>query len=247
LYFYLPKGFITANQKTTNSLEYKKYNIKSAFHSKSKEKKVIEAVVPKKKEYMFLSNVILVAVYAMENNSGFIVVKEKKKNNTEMLSLNEQFKGYTLTKIFTTYVIFTKSSKEYKLSMIINNQKIEYQEVVTKPKKQPVEINDDSVAIKRDVINSYVENFDKIWNDISIQEVRTAKGIDGFKVNKVRKNSIFDKLGLKAKDILKSVNNIELKSYNDAFKIYKKIDNIKDLNLKILRDGIEEEIIYEIK
>ena len=247
LYFYLPKEAPLINLKVVESLEYKRYNIKNAFQVKKIKQKVVKKVVKKKKEYKFLSNVILTAVYAMADNSGFIVLKEKNKNDTVMLSQNEKFKGYTLIKIFAQYVIFTKNSKEYKLSMLTANKEIKYEVVEPKKEEEYIEITDYSVSVKRDVVNDYIKNFDKIWRDISIKEVRTPKGIDGFKVNKIKKGSIFEKLGLKTNDIIKSVNNIELKSYNDAFKIYKKIDSLKDLNLKVLRDGIEEEMIYEIK
>jgi general secretion pathway protein C len=54
-------------------------------------------------------------------------------------------------------------------------------------------------------------------------------------------------LGLRKGDIIKAVNNIELKSYNDAFSIYKKINKINNLNILILRNDREMELDYEIE
>lgn len=252
LYIYLPKASPEYPIKSLDNLEYKRYDVKNAFKVKAIKKEEVKEVVVKKKEYPFLSNIILSAVYAMDSNGGFIIISEKGRNDTYLLGIDDEFKGYKLSKIFAKYVIFTKNGKEYKLSMLINNKKVEY-EIVSETNdtesdlEDGIEVDDDKVSIKKDLINDYIENFDKIWTDISIKEVVTANGIDGFKIRGIRKDTVFEKLGLKKGDIIKSINNIELKSYNDAFKIYKQINKIKNFNFKILRNGAEEEINYEIK
>ena len=128
-----------------------------------------------------------------------------------------------------------------------NNKTPKVQYEVIPQEKQITQTDDKQLSIKRDLINDYIQDFGKIWDNISIDEIKTKTGIDGFKINSVRKNSVFDKLGLKKGDIIKEVNNIRLKSYNDAFIVYKKINKIKNINLTILRDGTEQEINYEIK
>ena len=145
-------------------------------------------------------------------------------------------------------VIFMKNNKEYKLT--INNtktSKIEYTIIPTQIEQQNITKEDDKLIVKRDLVNSYIQNFGKIWDNISINEIKTKTGIDGFKINSVKKGSIFEKLGLKKGDIIKEVNNIKLKSYNDAFIVYRKIDKIKNINIVVLRNGLEEELNYEIK
>jgi len=71
--------------------------------------------------------------------------------------------------------------------------------------------------------------------------------IDGFKINRIANKSIFKELGLRKGDIIKGVNNIILKSYADAFKLYKNINKIDNLNFTILRDNQIMEMEYDIK
>ena len=250
LYLYLPKDKPSFVKNDIEALEYKRYELKSAF----KVKKIIaKKVVQKKKEkveYKFLSNMTLSAIYDMGDKKGFIIIQENGKKQTQILSLNEKFKGYTLYKIYAKYVVFTKANKEYKLSILHDDKKVKYEEVeplIKEETTKDIDVQYDKVTVKRSLINEYSKNFDKVWKDIAIKEVRTKDSIDGFKVNFIRKNSVFDKLGLKKNDVIKSANNIELKSYNDAFKLYKKIDKLKILNLKIIRNNQEEELSYEIK
>jgi len=242
IFAYLPKTIPSNNSFEDIPLSYKRFNIQNSFsYTKSIKQTPIKKI---KKEYKFLSNIILVAIYAMDNDGGFTIVREKGKQDTNMLSKNDIFKGYRLDKIFAKYVIFVKNNKEYKLSMLNKRDDVKYKVITQIP---DVIKEDDMVSIKRDTVDSYINNFDKIWDDIAIDEIKTSSGIDGFKIKNIKKNSIFDKLGLKKNDIIKEVNNIKLKSYNDAFKIYKKIDKIKTLNMIILRNHKQKEITYEIK
>jgi len=184
------------------------------------------------------------------NNDGYIIIKEKNKSDTIILSVNEKFKEYVLKEVYSSYVIFDKNDKEYKLQMKVSKEKTKY-EVINQSETikttKTISVDNGLVTVKRELINDYIKNFDKIWNDIAISEIKTKNGIDGFKVNRIKKGTPFAKIGLKKGDIIKSINNIQLKSYNDAFKIYKKINTIKSLNLVILRDNIQTEIYYEIK
>jgi general secretion pathway protein C len=253
-YFILPKDGVEFKTKQDIVLEYRKFNIYNFLSVK----KIIQKPKPKKKievkkpEYKFLDNVTLKAIYAMQGQLGWIVLANKN-NITYVLSTNEEYKGYKLVRVYAHYVIFSKDNQEYKL-VLNNTKKVDYtitkQDTKSKNKNDKIKIvvSDDKTTIKRSYLNSYINDLDKIWQDISIVENRDKQGhIDGFKVDNINTNSVFSKLGLKRYDIIKAVNNTRLKSYNDAFSIYKKINKITNLNMLILRNGREMELEYEIK
>ena len=250
IYIYLPKVAKIHKVNESNNLEYKRFEVSNAFKVK---KQIIKKVVKKKKRkesYTILNNINLLAIYAMNDNNGYIIIQEKNKNDTVILSKNESFKKYTLKSIYKQYVVFSKNNKEYKLSLNDSKKSNKYQvikETETIKVTKDIDIEDDKVTIKRELIDNYIKNFDKIWQDVAISEVKTPYGIDGFQITNIKKGTPFDKIGLKKKDIIRSINNIQLKSYNDAFKIYKKINKIKSLNIEIIRDNIPMEIYYEIK
>jgi len=250
LYFILPQHGIEFNSKQNIVLKYRKAYISKILAEKKK--KIIKqkpVVKVQKKEYKFLDNVVLKAVYAMEEQTGWIVIANKIKK-TFVLSIGENYKGYELTRIYTNYVIFNKAEQDYKLALSGNKQ-VNY--TVTKQsndtnKNIKIVVSDDKMLIKRSYLNNYVNDLDRIWRDIAINEKRDRQGkIEGFKVDNINPKSIFARLGLKRYDIIKAVNNIQLKSYNDAFSVYKQINTIKNLNMLILRNGREMELDYEIR
>ena len=249
IYFILPhQGVNSKPTAPSTHLEYKRFNIQQLFQ---KNKVVSASIEVKKIEYQLLSNITLKAIYTITEEQGWIIIAGKS-NKTFLLSIDDKFKGYKLVRLYKNYVIFDKAGVEYKLELL-KSKKVNYS--VTKVVQQKpsatntkIVVVDDKISIHRTYINSYINNFDKIWNDIAINETKDKNGaINGFKVNFIRPNTAFYKLGLKKGDIIKTINNIELKSYNDAFTIYKKINKLTNLNIKILRNNKEMELNYEIK
>ncbi len=60
-----------------------------------------------------------------------------------------------------------------------------------------IEVSDSGAKIERKLLSSYTNDVDKIWKNIGIEEHKSGGKLDGFKVNFVKKGSVFEKLGLK--------------------------------------------------
>jgi len=239
IFILLPRNGVDFIDNSTQSLSYKKYD---GFYSNAK------TIIRKKKvKQETLSKYILKAIYSTTLNSGWITIENKQDNKSYILSQFEEIDGYILTKLYKNYVILEKQAKEYRLDIKQINEKVTYNMTSNINNiKENIFVDGNSVIVKRDYINSYVNDIDKVWNDISINEIRNDNKIDGFKVVRVAKDSIFGKLGLKKNDIIKSINNNILTSYSDAFKVYNNISNTKYLNLEILRNNEILELNYEI-
>ena len=243
LFVYLPKDGVDFIDNSAQTLEYKKFD---GFYSNTKpivKKKEVKKVVKQET----LSKYTLKAIYSTTSNSGWVTIENKQNKKSYILSQFEEIDGYILTKLFKSYVILEKQAKEYRLDIREANKKVAYNVTnVVDDVKQNIQVNGNSVVIKRDYLNAYVNDIDKVWNNISIKEIRKDDKIDGFKVMRVTKKSVFGKLGLKKNDIIKSINNNVLSSYSDAFKVYNNIGNTKYLNLEILRNNEILELNYEI-
>lgn len=244
LFLFLPKSGVDFTEESTSTLKYKKY---SGFYSRVKvstpkiDKKI------KKKNIQTLSKYQLKAVYSTTSNGGWASVEEKSSSKSTIIEQYEKFNGYTLTKLYKNYVIFEKNLKEFKLELPLDKE-INY-EIKRKTVSNVIEnvvVNEDNIKVKRDYLNSYVNDIEKVWNNIAISDIRKNGKIDGFKINSVNKDSVFGKLGLRKNDIIKSINNQVITSYADAFKIYNEINNLDYLNIEVLRNNEIVELNYEI-
>jgi type II secretion system protein C len=247
LYLYLPKTAPIIIENNNKAIDYNKYQVYKSF--KEKQKKVVKKkpVVKKRKEYILLNNITLKAIYALGNNRGFIKIIEKSTSITHSLKIGDTFKNkYKLKTIYPSFIIFEKNGLEYKVLMDDENIKSKYKNTI-KTTANEIKKDDDGYILKKALLNRYLKNLDKIWQEISIKEIKKDGKISGFKINSLSSRSIFKKLGLKKDDIIISVNNIILTSYAQAFKIYKNMNKTTNLNIIIIRNGKEMELDYEIK
>lgn len=239
-FFYLPKNGADFIQNQSLFLDYKKYNFYSNIKKTQEETKKTEQ---NSNPILNLSKYELKAVYYTSPSKGWISIEDKGNNESYILKNGEQIDGYELFEIFKTYVIFKKSSKEYKLE--IKEKEISNYDM-NQSNNEEINIKNNGAIVNREYLNSYLTNMEKIWNNISIKEIQNGNKIDGFKIESINKDSAFAKLGLKEGDIIKSVNNSVLESYADAFKVYNNMENTKYLNMEILRNNEIVELNYEI-
>lgn len=244
LYLLLPKKSLEFNQTNNFTLEYKKFNIINSFQDKI----ITQTKVSKiQQNDELLKSIYLKAIYVISDQKGWIIVSDKN-NKTHILSMGESFNGYKLSKVYLNYVIFTKQSQEYKLE-IKNTNKVNYSIDNTKLNNNiNTVVLENQISINRTYINSYINNFDKIWKEILIDEIKDKNNNTvGFKVSKVSSKKVLAKFGFVQGDLITAINNTRLRSYNDIFSIYKKINNIKNLNILIIRDSKKIKLNYEIQ
>ena len=144
------------------------------------------------------------------------------------------------------HILFIKENKEFKLEI---NEEDNNNLAIGKPsnnQNQEIIIKNNGAIISRDYLNSYTSNIDKVWKDITIDEIKNGNKSEGFKISKITKNSVFEKIGLKDGDTIKSINNNTLNSYADAMKVYSNIKDITYLNIEVLRKNEVVELNYEI-
>lgn len=233
--FFLPKDGI---DKITveNSAFYDKYKFAKAF-----------SLLPQKQAQGAGATTEAAPVYKLENIElqGTFVSKElsfvtiKDGAAIELVAKNEAYKGYKLIEVLAKKAVFEKDGARYEISL----------EKEDEPKAAPKAdiLGDDVVRfISRPQVAKYASDFNSIWKHISIKEIVEKGELKGFRVTKVDPASIFGKLGLLTDDIIIGANNQTFKTYSDVFKIYKNINQMDSLKLKVLRGNQEKELEYEI-
>lgn len=273
LYVILPKTSVETTNSKVISLPYNKYNLSESFELREPvvvvvSKKVapppppppviVEAPVVVVKEYFITDLVYLQAVYKIGKNGGLVVIAEKSNKATHMIKKGEQYDGYALEEIYDKYVIFTKNSIQYKLSLDnLDNSKELYTvpKVTTKPQVQTqkkieklmIKKTSTGYLVKRNQIKEYSRDPNVLWKGIGIKmKVKDGKS-EGFEVFRVNQKSVFGELGIKQGDLIISVNNTKLKNYKDAMRFYNGIDKIDVLDMKVIRDGKEVDLEYEME
>ena len=67
----------------------------------------------------------------------------------------------------------------------------------------------------------------------------------GFQVQQIQAGSLYEKLGLRAGDVIKAVNGQPINSADDAIRLYQQIPNIGSVQMEITRGGKAENLYYQ--
>ena len=187
----------------------------------------------------------------VSGDDSFVIIDDA--GNTEFIYIGEEYQGYKLKKVYENKAIFEKDGQIYELTMYNNTS---YDDSMTfynktKPKKHSAPIVASGnytvpVDIRREDVDYYVSNPDKIWNNIRINEFRTEDGYN-FKVSYVRPGTIFSSIGLKPGDIITAINGEVPQSMADVMKYYSDINNLDSLTLTVKRKNQEIDLEFRVK
>ncbi len=209
---------------------------------------------PVKKIAGSIKEIKLLAIY---NASDIAVVTVEYRSKPKVLGTGDVINGFTLEGAGKNFAMFSKDDKNYKVMLAKNGKASSNTSSIrevptlkrkTTEKKVLGEVTNEGGAriIDRSLLDHYADNMDDIYKNIGIAEIKEGKDLKGFKINFVRKDSPFAKLGIRRNDVIKSINGQEIKSYNAAFGVYKNIKNVDNLSLVIMRGKEEMELEYEI-
>ena len=181
----------------------------------------------------------------VSGEDSFVIIEDGA--DTEFVYVGEEYQGYKLLKVYENKGIFEKDGEKYELTM--------YKEETNYTTQAPVKHSAKIVAsgnytvpvdIRREDINTYKTNPDKIWNNIRINDVRTDDGLN-FKVSYVRAGTIFSSIGLKPGDVITAINGEVPQGMGDVMKYYSDIDNLNELVLTVKRANQELDLEFKVK
>ena len=235
IWWFLPNAGVELQVKQNYKPAYQRVDFKNMI-----DKSFVKASSkPNARSAYSINNMILKGLYG-KGTSGFAIVAMKSSSSkTSVVSVGEVFSGYKLKNILKDGVVFTRSGADHILNMIkaktLASSAVKVVPVLKELKK-----------VSRKDINNYIENNAQLWKDIAIDAIKESGKIKGFQVKRINKNSKIASLGLQKYDLIVAANNVRLKSLKDVLDIYKDIKKLKTVQLVVLRNNVEQELIYEI-
>ncbi len=225
-----------------NQISFVRINLYKSFDVTDKKTKIVQQ--KPSKPALLVKDMILKGVYIDENGSYAIISLKNKKNDIKILSLNDRFNGYKLIGIYPKKVKLEKNGKKYFLYF----KDAKETTPLLKTESKVVENEGGSIVLKSEEVYKYTKNFDKIWKEIQIDDIRENGKLKGFLIKWIKKGSIFSKIGLKRGDKIVKIDDKPIKSYADAFAYYEKIKKreLYLLRLTVIRNNKEKEIEYEL-
>lgn len=118
-------------------------------------------------------------------------------------------------------------------------------EVETEEEVADVQHEGNRFQIPRAEVDKALENLSLLYTEIRAVPYFKDGKADGFKLISVKKSSLFEKLGLKRGDILKSINGNVL-DIQSGLKLFNELKNETSFILEVERRGTEQSFYYDI-
>jgi general secretion pathway protein C len=180
-------------------------------------------------------------------------ISATKGNENHAYSVDNEIEGMArVTRIERRKVIFRN----------LNNQRLEYIEIpkdsaVSFGVKDPVVTGSEEVQKKgefeftmnRGDLTKYTSNLGSILNQAAmVPNVIPGSGgrVEGFRFVSIQPGSIYEKLGFKPMDVIKTVNGEPINSPTKAMELYNALKTEKNITMSVNRDGKDEDFRYNI-
>ena len=105
-------------------------------------------------------------------------------------------------------------------------------------------VTERKISIKRGDIDESFENINDLISQATIQPHYTDGEADGLTVTGIKAGSIFRKMGLRPGDIVKGVNDNEIKTAEDLISMYNDLRSDPEISLQIIRRGQQTNLNY---
>ncbi|HIE58940.1 MAG TPA: hypothetical protein EYH43_04195 [Persephonella sp.] len=196
-----------------------------------------------------INNIKLEGIIRIKNKNFAIL---NKNNQLILVKEGKFFEGYKVKKIENYYLILEKNGKLYKVSLEVDksvrmNSSFSKINKNTKSNKNFINNEGNIIQIDKRFIEEKTADIGTILKDVLlVPEIKNGQTI-GFRFKYIKPNSLLYKLGLRSGDLIISVNNMPVKTAEEAFKIYNIIRNEKYVNVEIERKGQRKVLTYEVR
>ena len=97
------------------------------------------------------------------------------------------------------------------------------------------------------MINEAMQDISKLMTEITIQPHLEDGQPAGLALQNIQPNSVFRRMGLRNGDVLMGVDGQEIRSVDDALKLYQNLKDSDNVNVQLKRRGQERTINYNIR
>ncbi len=170
---------------------------------------------------------------------AFAVIEEKKKRKQDLYQTGDKIQGAMIKKVLRGKVVLVVEGKDEILEM--------EQMKAGKPGAggSGRGIRDDgyTITVGHDDLQKSLGNINSLLTQVRIRPLIRDGKPDGLVLSRIKPDSIFSKLGLKNGDVVKRIDNKEIKTPDDAFEFYNRLKSGAELSLEIGR-GTETKTLY---
>lgn len=109
-----------------------------------------------------------------------------------------------------------------------------------------ISISDDQVTVSRKGLFNQARNIVSILPKLKFKPYYEANKVSGLMIEGIAQDSIIAAAGIRNKDVVKTVNNQKITTYQKALQVLSKARNQSEINVDLVREGKAKSVCYRI-
>jgi len=188
-------------------------------------------------------SIVLLGTVSGPERVAFAVMEEKGKKEQGLYQTGDEIQGARIKKVLRGKVILEVKGKDEILEME------QAKAGKGKPGSAGAGRRGDgyTITVAQDDLQKSLGNINSLLTQVRIRPLIKNGKPDGLVLSHVKPGSIFDKLGLKNGDVVKKIDNKEIKSPDDAFAFYNRLKSGAELSLEIGRGSETKTLNYRFE
>ncbi len=180
------------------------------------------------------------------NDKSFAIIKMGK--DLIVLEKGVEKKGLLLSDVFKNSVKIKSGDETHilKFEKITHNNfpvSVERHEEI---QNKEIRVNSDKIVIPRVVLVSELQDINKVLRSVLVSPSYKNGKFQGYRVSRLKINSIFRKIGIRNGDIIVKINGENLTTPEKLFEFFSKTEDITAVTVDLIRHGKKKSLFIEI-
>ncbi len=176
---------------------------------------------------------------------SYAVIEDTQKHEQNLYRVGDSVQNATIKAILRSKIVLNVNGKDEVLAMEQISERSPSKSTAA-ARRGPVpgydRVRTQRVSLRRSMINDAIQDVSKLMTEIQITPHEA-----GLAISNIKPNSIFRRMGLRNGDVLRSVDGQEIRSVDDALKLYENLKSADSVSVSIQRRGQDRNINYMIR
>ena len=193
-------------------------------------------------------------VISHDRRRSIAAIQIKEDKEERIFTENDKLLEAKITKIERNRVYLSRNGKTEVLAIDFDKWKGESKGAGRNSFRGPnltgdiTETGDGNYAISRRYLNSQLANINQLITEVrAVPNISKDGTADGFKLFSVKKGSLFDRIGLKNRDVLKRVNGVEIDSAEKGLELFQALRNETDFSVDLERNNSKKSLQFSVQ
>ncbi|MBW2216317.1 MAG: PDZ domain-containing protein [Deltaproteobacteria bacterium] len=198
-------------------------------------------------------NLILLGTISRDQQSAArAIIEEAGKNKQDLYKVGDSIENAVIDKILRKDVVLKVGDKYEKLTMKEPSSQDEPL-AGQRGRRQPLRSSrrtsgqQSTITVNREDIQASLKDINQLLTQVRIQPHFKDGNANGLAISRIKRGSIFSKLGMRNGDIIQQIDGNSLSSPEDIFGLYEKLRSGSQASLQISRRGRPKTLNYRFK